>query len=93
MQGNRPETGGHSDPMEMAAALNINRDTIIKQTAFSRLRVRHLHGRTDHVRIIILAALLPMNRLVQTQATAEAVRVARIAEKAVTRARFQREAD
>ena len=51
MQGNRPETGGHSDPMEMAAALNINRDTIIKQTAFSRLRVRHLHGRTDHVRI------------------------------------------
>ena len=43
--------------------------------------------------IIILAALLPMNRLVQTQATAEAVRVARIAEKAVTRARFQREAD
>ena len=43
--------------------------------------------------IIILAALLPMNRLVQTQATAEAVRVARIAEKAVTRARFQREAE
>ena len=47
MQGNRPETGGHSDPMEMAAALNINRDTIIKQTAFSRLNHNTYHGGTE----------------------------------------------